>query len=413
LTSTEKQHIAGRDWFTDADLDAPEFNEHYDEVVDTLVRDCPVARSNVGHGYWVVNRFEDVRQCAQDFETFSNTGGFQPNAAEDSPKLYPQELDPPYHTRWRKALAPYFSARAVKSHEPEVVELVNSLIDGFIERGECDFVDEFAAPLPGRVFFSSYLGVPLDDLDYLRRAVDDAMRGPVEERGAGWQKTADYLADYLRQREKEPARGDFVDAILAGVPLDDGAPCPWDHKVSTINDLLAGGIVTTTYLLGSIAFHLATTPEDRHRLAQDESLHLRAVEELSRAHPSVVALGRTATRDTEVAGQKIAKGEMVVLNFAGACRDPRVVADPLEVKIDRELPLNAAFGFGRHRCLGSHVARQNATVMIRELLARIPDFEMPPGAGPTFTTGITRSMDTLPLIFQPGAARTVTNEVRG
>lgn len=403
----EDGNVGGRDWFKDADLDAAEFNEHYDEVIDAFVQHCPIARSNVGHGYWIVNRFKDVREVAQDWKTFSNAGGFQPNAAPDSPKLYPQELDPPYHTRWRTALAPFFSPRAVKAHHDDVVEQVNFLIDGFIDKGECDFIEEFAAPLPGRVFFQSYLGVPMEDLPFLRRAVDDAMRGPVAERGAGWQKTADYLADYLRKREQEPPRGDFVDAILEGVPLDNGDPCPWDHKVSIINDLLAGGIVTTTYLLGSIAHHLATTPDDRHRLAEDESLHLRAVEELSRAHSSVVALGRTATRDTEISGQKISKGEMVVINFTAACRDPEMVDDPMTIDITRQLPTNAAFGFGPHRCVGSHIARQNAAVMIRELLARIPDFELQPGTGPTFTTGITRSMDTLPIRFRPGGGKEI------
>jgi len=396
---------AGRDWLNDADLDSPEFNENYDEVIETLVTKCPVARSNVGHGYWVVSKFADVRECAQDWETFSNTGGFQPNAAKDSPKLYPQELDPPYQTRWRTALAPYFSPRVVNARTAEVEEHINTLIDGFIEKGYCDFIDEFAAPLPGRVFFGSYMGVPLTDLPFLRAAIDEAMRGPVELRGAGWQKTDDYLDAYLRQRAGQEPRGDFVDVILAGVPLDDGDPCPWKDKVSTINDLLAGGIVTTAYLLGSIVLHLATRPADRARLAADRSIHTRAVEEMSRAFSSVVALGRTATKDTFVGGQEIKKGEMVMLNFASACRDPEAIADPNEVDLDRQLLANAAFGFGPHRCIGSHIARQNAALMIRILLERIPNFELAPGGTPTYTTGITRSMDTLPLVFPAGKSR--------
>ena len=395
----------GRDWLNDADLDCTEFNDNYDEVIETLVTQCPVARSNVGHGYWVVSKFDDVRECAQDWETFSNAGGFQPNAAKDAPKLYPQELDPPYQTRWRTALAPYFSPRAVKDRTSEVEEHINVLIDGFIERGSCDFIDEFAAPLPGRVFFSNYMGVPLEDLTYLRTAIDAAMRGPVELRGAGWQKTNDYLDTYLRGRESQPRRGDFVDVILAGVPLDDGEPCPWNDKVSTINDLLAGGIVTTAYLLGSIVHYLATHPEERARLSSDESIHDRAVEEMSRAFSSVVALGRTATKDTMVGGQEIKQGEMVMLNFASACRDPGTIADPNEVDLDRQLLANAAFGFGPHRCIGSHIARQNAALMIKILLKRIPNFELAPGMRPTYTTGITRSMDTLMLVFPAGQSR--------
>jgi cytochrome P450 len=399
-------HIGGRDWFTDFDLEAPEFSDNYDEVVDTLVRQCPVARSNVGHGYWIVNRFDDVRKCAQDWQTFTSTEGFLPNLSLDMPKQYPQELDPPYQTRWRTALAPFFSPRGVGEHYDDVVTQVNLLIDGFIDKGECDFIEEFAGPLPGQVFFGSYLGAPVEDLPYVRQAFDQALRAPVAERLAGWQKTADYLADYLQKREQEPPRGDLVDAILAGVPLENGEPCPWEHKVSIISDLVAGGIGTTSYLVGSIAHHLATTPADRHLLANDESLHLRAVEELTRTHPSVVGMARTATKDTEIAGQKISKGDMVLLNYTAACRDPRVVADPLTIDITRKLPTNAAFGFGPHRCIGSHIARLNATVMIQEMLRRIPDFELQPGAEPRVTTGTnSRFMDTLRLVFPPGGRK--------
>lgn len=392
-----------RDHFTDFDLDSQEFTDDYAEVLDALVTQCPMARSNVAGGYWVASRYEDVRRCAQDWETFSSEGGFEPGRGGDGgAKLYPVELDPPYQTRWRSALGPYFSPRAIRTREASIREQVTILLDGFVEKGSCDFVEEFAAHLPGRVFFGSFLGVPLEELPYIQEATDAAMRGPMEDRGEAWGKVAAYLDDYLRRRVEEPPRGDFVDAVLEGVDDKTGNPCPWEHKLFILIDLLAGGIGTTTYLLAGIAHHLATHPEDRARLIADPSLWPNAVEELTRYYAAIVALGRTATRDTEVAGQKLDKGDFLMLSFAAASRDPDVFDNPHEVDIDRKIAVNPAFSFGPHRCIGSHVARLEATVALGELLRRIPDLAMAEGAAPTYSNStITRNMDSLPLVFTP------------
>jgi cytochrome P450 len=393
-----------RDYVNDFDLDAPEFAANYDEVLTDLVTKCPVAHSNVAGGYWVVSRYEDVRECAQDWERFSSEGGFEPGrGGEGGAKLYPVELDPPYQTRWRQALGPYFNPRVIARREDSIRQQVSALIDSFVERGSCEFVSEFAAQLPGRVFFASFLGVPLSELPYIQKATDDAMRGPVEGRGDAWGKVAGFLDAYLRMREQEPPRDDFVDVILAGVEDNDGQPASWQHKLYIITDLLAGGIGTTTYLLAGMAHHLATHPEDRLRLAADASLHPRAIEELIRYYASIVALGRTAMRDTEVAGQKIAKDDFLMLSFAAACRDPKIFADPGKVDIDRQISINPAFSFGPHRCIGAHIARLEASITLQELLRRLPDLALADGTVPTYSNStITRNMDSLPLTFTPG-----------
>lgn len=396
--------VGGRDHFKDFDLDSREFTDNYEEVLGQLVAKCPVAHSKVAGGYWVVSRYDDVRDCAQDWETFSSEGGFEPGRGGDgSAKLYPVELDPPYQTRWRNALGPYFGPRAIRAREASIREQVTDLIDGFIEKGSCEFVDQFAAHLPGRVFFATFLGVPLSELPAIQRATDAAMRGPMEARGEAWGEVAAFLDNYLRMREKEPPRGDFVDVILKGVEDHDGNPCSWEHKLFVIIDLLAGGIGTTTYLLAGMAYHLATHPEDRQRLAEDRSLWPGAIEELIRYYASIVALGRTATRDAEVAGQRIAKGDFLMLSFAAACRDPRVFEEPHGLDIDRKIAVNPAFSFGPHRCIGSHVARLEATVALEEVLRRMPDLRLADGEEPVYSNStITRNMDRLPVVFTPG-----------
>jgi len=399
-------HIGGRDHFQDFDSDSPEFNEHYDEVLDALLEQCPVAHGKALGGYWVVSRAEDFKRCAQDYETFTSTRGFEParsNEGEGAMKLYPLQIDPPYQTRWRSVLGPYFGPRAIKEHEESIRGHVNHLIDGFIERGSCEFVEEFAAQVPGRVFFGSFLGLSYDELPPIQRATDDAIRGAADVRARGWQTIGDFLTRYLRAREQEPPRDDFVDAVLAGVDDEDGRPAPFEHKLFVMIDLLAGGMGTTTHTLASMAHHLATHPEDTRRLAGDPDLHRNAVEEIIRVDAPVWALGRVATRDTEIAGQKIAEGDLVMLSEAAACRDPREIDNPRVVDIDRRVKLNLAFSYGPHRCIGSHVARMEMRTALSELLRRMPDLALAPGQRPEYSTsGVSRSLDRLPLVFTPG-----------
>lgn len=396
--------IGGRNHFTDFDLDSKEFSENFDAVVSAVHQGCPVARSEVQGGYWVVSGFDDVRAIGQDWQTWTNTDGYEPSrSGTDEARLYPLEIDPPYQTRWRTQLGEYFSPRAIRSNKEDIRANVNALLDQFVEDGRCDWVDAFAAHLPGRVFFSTMLGVPLDDLPYLQAAADQAVRGEVSQRADGWNKVGAYLAGYLEQRQNEEPRGDFVDAVLRGVELDDGTPAPFMHKVFVMVDMLAGGLATTTFLLAGVAHMLATHPEARQRLIDDPSLHAGAIEETIRVYASILSLGRTATKDTEVSGQKIRKGEMVMLSYAAAARDPRHFEDPHAVNIDRKIPTNIAFGYGPHRCIGSHLARLQAVTTLEEMLRRIPDIRMQPGAEPVFThSTVTRDITTLPVEFTPG-----------
>lgn len=402
---TVSGEIGGRNHFTDFDLDSTEFSENFDTVASAVHEKCPVARSQAQGGYWVVTGFDDIRRICQDWQTWTNTDGYEPSrSGTDDARLYPLEIDPPYQTRWRAHLGDYFSPRAIRTNKESIRRNVNELIDRFIERGSCDWVDSFAAHLPGRVFFSTMLGVPLSDLPYLQAAADQAVRGPVSGRGEGWNKVGAFLDGYMKQRQREPARGDFVDAILRGVETNDGEPAPWHHKVFVMVDMLAGGLATTTFLLSGIAHFLATRPQDRSRLIAEPALRPNAVEEIVRVYASILALGRTATKDTEVAGQKINKGEMVMLAYAVAARDPRYFENPHEIDIERKIPTNIAFGYGPHRCIGSHLARLQALTTMEEMLRRMPDIRIPEGRAPTFDhSTVTRDMLTLPVEFTPGS----------
>jgi cytochrome P450 len=389
----------GRDMFKDFDIDDPKFNEHFFEILDDMVARCPVVRSNVGEGYWMVTRQEDVRKVGQDWKTFSSAKGYQPNRPEGLPYLYPEESDPPQHTAWRRALNQFLSPKAVVNYEATIRADCNTLIDRFIDRGECDFVGEFGAKLPGWAFFKNVMGTPIEDLDKLVAGVENGTFAPPEERAGHFAFVFEYLGNYLALRKDQPPRGDMVDLIAAGVEYENGEMAPWDDRVSVIVDLTFGGIATTTYVMAGAIHYLATNQGAREALVDNPDMIPGAVEEFVRVFPPVVALGRTCTRDVEVAGTQMKEGDFVMLGYGAASRDPRVVENPAEIDIGRETVLHSAFGVGVHRCIGSNLARLELRVTFEEWLKRIPDFGIKPGTEPIYETGILRTMKNLQLVF--------------
>ena len=388
----------GRDLINDFDLDAPVFNDRFDETLNFMVRKCPVVHSTVGRGYYLINTQDDVRAAAQDWKTFSSAKGYMPNRPEGLPYLMPEESDPPIHTRWRHKLNPHLSPKTVATYEQAVRDDVNELMDRFIDRGECEFISEIGALLPGWAFFKNVLGLPIDDLPMLVNGVEEGtFNADLNERARYFAQVFNYLDEHLKWRSTQPSRGDLIDTILAGVTYDDGTESPWEHKVSILVDLTFGGIATTTFVMGSAIHHLATHPDQRQLLLDDPSLVENAIEEYARFYPPVVGLGRTATRDVEVSGTTIKEGEFVILTYACASRDPRHMEEPEKIDLRREGIPHSTFGVGPHRCIGSNLARVELTATLEEWLKRIPHFKVKEGTAPTYVTGYLRSMRTLHL----------------
>jgi cytochrome P450 len=169
--------------------------------------------------------------------------------------------------------------------------------------------------------------------------------------------------------------------------------------VSVLVDLTFGGIATTTYVMAASLHYLATNAAARETLLARPELMEGAVEEFARVFPPVVALGRTCTRDVEVAGTQMKKGDFVLLNYAASSRDPRVVDEPTKIDITRQSVLHSAFGVGIHRCIGSNLARIELKATFEEWLKRIPSFSVKPGTAPTYETGILRVMKQLHLVW--------------
>jgi cytochrome P450 len=287
----------------------------------------------------------------------------------------------------------------IKDYDAQIRADANTLIDSFIDRGECEFVSEFAAVLPGWAFFKNVLGVPVEDLDKLVDGVESGTFSPdLEERGQKFGFVFQYLGDYLKKRSEEPPRGDMVDMIAAGVTYEDGTTSPWEDRVSVLVDMTFGGIATTTYVMASAINWLAENPESRKLLIDDPETYMpRAIEEFARVFAPVVALGRTCTKDVELGGRQLKEGDFVMMVYAGASRDPRVVENPQKIDITRETVLHSAFGVGIHRCIGSNLARLELRATFEEFLKRIPDFRVV--EQPTHVSGYLRSIRTLKIAW--------------
>ncbi|HZZ52330.1 MAG TPA: cytochrome P450 [Pseudonocardia sp.] len=388
-----------RDYRLDYDLGEPELNERWDDVVADLHDGggCPVARSDVGEGYWIVNRYDDVVRCAKDWQTFTASSGFMVNRPEGLPYFAPGEADPPLHAQLRAALDPFLRPSVVRGLQDTIRATADALIDKFIADGHTDVVASFANPLPQAIFSVELAGMDPADMPFLLKTF--SLSGPMEERGPNFAKGMAKIEEYLRRRSQDPSRGDIVDALLAFEHPDYG----WTGKVGTLSQLTIGGIGTTGYVFAGGLHHLATHPIDRRLLIEDPDRIGRALDEFLRFYMGAPNMARRATVDVELGGTPIRAGDRVLLSFGAASRDPAVTERPNVVDITRRQVRHLAFGAGNHRCIGASLARPILKIGFEQFLRRIPDFAVPDGFEPRHETGNTRHMLELPLLFTPGS----------
>jgi cytochrome P450 len=360
----------------------------------------PVLR--VGEGMVICadrSRVEDVLRCPEEYSSTMEAmslGNVRP--------LIPLQIDPPEHKRYRRILDPIFAPRRMALLEDSVGVLVNRLIDRFIARGACDLVAELSVPLPSEVFLTM-LGLPLDDLPRFLAMKDAVVRAPGDDEAeriavrtrAGADIYA-YFEDVITARSAEP-RDDLVSRFLAtevdGVRLT-------RHEILDICYLfLLAGLDTVTASLDCFFAYLAEHPDQRRELVDDPSLVPHAVEELLRWETPVIAVLREARADGAIDGVDVRAGDQVVALLAAANLDGSGIDRPDEVDFHRTVNKHLGFGGGVHRCLGSHLARLELRVVLREFLRRIPDFRLADGADPQFSPGI-RAADRLDIVFRPG-----------
>jgi cytochrome P450 len=361
---------------------------------------CPVAREQGifgGHSV-TVSRYADVMWALKHPEVFSSKNVVE--IGNDVP-LIPLSVDPPEHAKYRRMLDPQFSPKRMADLEPEARALVNEIIDKFIDRGECNFHEDFATPLPSTIFLA-LMGLPHDDLPRFLRWRDDTIRPQGDsmeaieaKRIAAGQAIERYFEGKIEEKRADPDDRLLSTIVHAEV---DGRPLTHAELLGTTHLLLLGGLDTVTATLDCMIVYLARYPERRQALLADGSLVPGAVEELLRHQTPVMMVPRKIAQDCEMGGVQMKAGDGATLLIGAANADIDEFEDASEVRFDRESNRHLAFGGGAHRCLGSHLARLELTVALEEFHRRVTDYELAPGTEISFSPGI-RQAENLQLQF--------------
>jgi cytochrome P450 len=397
------EHPPVLDWVHDFDHTDPRWTEDPFPIWDELRTASPVVHTDRFLGCYMPTTYEAVKEIAYDTDHFSSrrviVRDIRPEIGSRAP---PITSDPPEHKPAKQLLLPPFTPDAMKKLEPRVRAICNELIDEFIADGRCDAAARYTKHVPVRAI-AHMLGIPEKDgelfIGWIHGILelgikdDNAMMKAVHEMTA-------YFVGHIEKR-KNHLTDDLISTLMQAKDKD-GQPLSDDHVLGSLRLLLIAGIDTTWSAIGSSLWHLAKTPADRERLVREPELMPIAVEELLRAY-SPVTMAREVMKETVVSGCPVKPGNMVLLSFPAANRDPLMFPDADKVVIDRKENRHAAFGLGIHRCVGSNLARMEMTVAIEEWLKRIPDFSLDPAGRVTWSEGTVRGPRQLPLLFKKAA----------
>lgn len=339
----------------------------------------PVFRNSEGDGYWMFTDYAVILEGLQHPEWWSSSV-IVPTDPNPPYKWIPVMVDPPEHAKWRQVLAEYFSPGRVKGLRDEHRRLAAELVEKIAAEGSCDYVKQVARVFPSHIFLN-IMGMPVERLDEFMEWEDKILHqlGTDDETMAvrleGMQQVIAYFQSLIEERRAnpDPQAQDIVTAAL-GWKID-GEPVADGDLLNCLLLLFMAGLDTVANQLSYSMLHLATHPDDRARIVADPDLIPNAVEELLRVYP-IVQTARKATRDMDFHGCPVKAGDMASFPLAAAGRDEKMFEDARRVDLDRGITRHISFGAGPHRCLGSHLARQEMTIMLEEWHRRIPDYRV-------------------------------------
>lgn len=355
------------------------------------------------NGVWGVASHRAVKAVARDPETFSSAGGIRPDSG---PLPMMIDMDAPEHVRRRRLVSAGFTPRRVRESEAGIRRVCDAIIDAVCERGSCDFVRDVAAPLP-MVVIGDMLGVAPDDRHDLLRWSDDMLRALGSGDPAAWDRSArafdEYTAYIDHVIEDRQATGDdrdvmgtLVHAVIDGDRLDHSSLV---HESLLI---LIGGDETTRHVISGGMAELLARPGRWEELRGDPSRLPIAVEEMLRWVSPIKNMARTATRDVEIEGSRVRKGDKLLLLYESANRDREVFERPDEFDLNRQPNDHLAFGFGAHFCLGNQLARLELRIMFEQLLVRLPDMARAEvGALARRPANFVSGIESMPVVFTP------------
>ena len=409
----------------DASFMDPAIQDDPFETYAEMHERCPVYRMPET-GLVMVTKYDDVRAVLTDPAVFSSQpsggAGRQTEIALAHAEYMAthgwtkartlQRTDPPIHTRYRRLLGRVFTNRRVKDMAPRIDEITHMLIDRFIENGACEWVEDFALPLPG-MFIAEQLGLDVNEIDVFKRWADAmlamAQRVLTLEEALAAAAT-EVEAQQFMANEFEKRRADPTDDLISALVHahgDDDEPFTMEELQDLMHQLITGGFETTTAALSTGMWLLLRYPEQQQMLRDDPSLIPNFIEESLRFDSPVAGLWRTAACPTAIRGVDVEAGQPVMARYAAANRDADQFDDPHRFDITREnASTHVAFGVGNHFCIGAALARQELLSAFQAVIARMDDLALaePLDAQPHEFSFFLRPMKRLPLSFREANA---------
>jgi cytochrome P450 family 142 subfamily A polypeptide 1 len=369
------------------------------------MRDEAPAYWDEAAGVWGITRYADIKEISKDPDTFSNAGGIRPDS-DALPMMI--DTDAPEHVRRRRLVSEGFTPGRIRESEAGIREICDAIIDQVCQAGSADFVRDIAAPLP-MIVIGNMLGVAPEDRDELLRWSDDMLKalgspdpGAMDTAAVAAMEYAEYITAVAEQRRRDRKDDDLIGTLVHAEI--DGDRLDESSLIYESLLILIGGDETTRHVISGGMYELLRHPDQLQRLGADRSLLAGAVEEMLRWVSPIKNMARQMTRDVELHGQTLGKGEKLLLLYPSANRDERVFERPEEFDISRSPNDHMAFGFGSHFCLGNRLARMELSVMFDRLLTRLPDLALaddrePPKRAANFVSGY----ETMPVVFSPTA----------
>ncbi len=320
-------------------------------------------------------------------ELFSSRGGLDLGNIRP---LIPLNVDPPEHSKYRKILDPLFAPKRMDAQESDITARVNHFIDDFADRGECNFTEEFAELLPSSVFLG-LMGLPWDELSTFLHLRDGILRPErmdpdamfdMDARMTVQRATGQDIYDYFDRACDERQQHPTDDILTHLVTVDiDGERLSREEILDICFLFLIAGLDTVSDSLTCFYAFLANNPKHRCQIVDTPGIIPSAVEELLRwESPVPRGVPRIAIVDTELPnGVTVPAGAAVMVNYGAGNVDPSEFPDAFDVRFDRDPNRHIAFGSGVHRCLGSHLARRELRIALREWHRRIPEYSVKPG----------------------------------
>ncbi len=325
-------------------------------------------------GFWVVSSADGAREALQKTDYFTTTIGYPGGTPIRPYKQIPVELDPPDHAKYRAILAPLFSPKAIEALSDSVESSCREFMDNMMAKGEtASFLSDFARPFPATVFMKM-MGLPMERQETFVRWEEEWLSlGEDYQRALqAKENVAEMLRGVIAERRKQPQNDIITSLTQAEV---DGEPIDAQTLLNMCMLLFVAGLDTVTAGLMNIFAFLGTHPTRKQELIKDPSLITAAVEELLRYH-SWIASHRYVRKDIVFRGVEMKEGDRIAVIHTYASHDPKAFEEPGEINFHRGANPHFAFAAGIHRCAGSHLARRELRLAVKEWLRRAPDFRV-------------------------------------